>query len=106
MKLQELAKFYDASYSQMGEYPAWEYKADSKLRNIMVKTYADMYGKEPKILAIHAGLECGLLGEKLPGLDCVSIGPQMHDIHTSRECLDIASTERTWNYLLEVLKAL
>lgn len=106
VKLQELAKFYDASYSQMGEYPAWEYKSDSKLRNIMVKTYANMFGKEPKVLAIHAGLECGLLCEKLPGLDCVSIGPQMHDIHTSRECLDIASTERTWNYLLEVLKAL
>ena len=105
-KLQELAKFYDASYSQMGEYPAWEYKADSKLRNIMVKTYADMFGKEPKVLAIHAGLECGLLGEKLPGLDCVSIGPQMHDIHTSRERLDISSTERTWKFLLEVLKAL
>ena len=105
-KLQELAKFYDASYSQMGEYPAWEYKADSKLRSIMVETYTRMYGKNPEILAIHAGLECGLLGEKLPGLDCVSIGPDMCDIHTSREKLDIPSTERTWNFLLEILKAL
>ena len=105
-KLKELAEFYGASYSQMGEYPAWEYKADSKLRDIMVKTYTEMFGKEPQVLAIHAGLECGLLGEKLPGLDCVSIGPQMHDIHTSREKLEIASTERTWNFLLEVLKAL
>ena len=105
-KLQELAKFYDAGYSQMGEYPAWEYKADSKLRDVMVKIYVEMFGKEPEVLAIHAGLECGLLGEKLPGLDCVSIGPQMHDIHTSREKLDIASTERTWKFLLEVLKAL
>ena len=105
-KLKELAEFYGASYSQMGEYPAWEYKADSKLRDIMVKTYTEMFDKEPQVLAIHAGLECGLLGEKLPGLDCVSIGPQMHDIHTSREKLEIASTERTWNFLLEVLKAL
>lgn len=105
-KLQELAKFYEASYSQMGEYPAWEYKSDSRLRNIMVDTYTRMYGKEPEVLAIHAGLECGLLGEKLPGLDCVSIGPQMHDIHTSREKLDIASTARTWDFLLEILKAL
>ena len=105
-KLKELAEFYGASYSQMGEYPAWEYKADSKLRDIMVKTYTEMFGKEPQVLAIHAGLECGLLGEKLPGLDCVSIGPQLHDIHTSREKLEIASTERTWNFLLEVLKAL
>lgn len=70
----------------------------------MVRIYREMFGKEPQVLAIHAGLECGLLGEKLPGLDCVSIGPQMHDIHTSREKLDIASTERTWNFLLEVLK--
>jgi dipeptidase D len=105
-RLRELAEFYEAGYSQMGEYPAWEYKADSLLRDVMVKTYCDMYGKEPEVLAIHAGLECGLLGEKVPGLDCVSVGPQMHDIHTSREKLEIASTERTWKFLLEVLKAL
>ncbi|MBQ9148765.1 MAG: aminoacyl-histidine dipeptidase [Oscillospiraceae bacterium] len=105
-KLKELAEFHGATYSQMGEYPAWEYNANSKLRDVMVKTYTDMFGKAPEVVAIHAGLECGLLGEKLPGLDCVSIGPQMHDIHTSREKLDIASTERTWKFLLEVLKAL
>ena len=105
-KLQELAKLFGATYSQAGEYPAWEYKADSKLRDVMVGTYTRMFETEPKVLAIHAGLECGLLGEKLPGLDCVSIGPQMHDIHTSRERLEIASTERTWKFLLEVLKAL
>ena len=105
-KLRDLAAFYGASYSQMGEYPAWEYKTDSQLRDLMVDIYTKMFGKEPKVVAIHAGLECGLLSEKLPGLDCVSIGPQMHDIHTSRERLEIASTERTWKYLLEVLKAL
>jgi len=105
-RLRDLASFNDAVYSQMGEYPAWEYKSDSKLRDLMVKTYTDMFGKEPKVVAIHAGLECGLLSEKLPGLDCVSIGPQMHDIHTSREKLEILSTERTWKFLLEVLKAL
>ena len=105
-KLKELAEFYGGTYTQMGEYPAWEYKADSKLRDVMVKTFTDMYGKAPEVVAIHAGLECGLLSEKLPGLDCVSIGPQMHDIHTSREKLEIASTERTWKFLLEILKAL
>ena len=72
----------------------------------MVDTYKRMYNKEPEVLAIHAGLECGLLGKKIPGLDCVSIGPQMYDIHTSRERLSIASTERTWEFLLEILKAL
>lgn len=105
-RLEELAAFYDGSYSQMGDYPAWEYKKDSRLRDTMVRVYREMFGKEPEVVAIHAGLECGLLSEKLPGLDCVSIGPEMHDIHTSRERLGIASTERTWKFLLEILKSL
>ena len=105
-QLKTLAGFYEASYSQSGEYPAWEYRKDSHLRDTMVRVYREMFGREPQVLAIHAGLECGILGEKLPGLDCVSIGPQMYDIHTSREKLDVASTERTWRFLLEVLKAL
>ena len=105
-KLRELTDFYNGSYSQSGTYPAWEFRKESPLRETMVRIYQEMFGKEPQVLAIHAGLECGLLGDKLPGLDCVSIGPQMHDIHTSREKLEIASTERTWNFLLEVLKNL
>lgn len=105
-QLKTIASFYDASFTVGGEYPAWEFKKDSVLRDTMVQVYKDMFGKEPEVLAIHAGLECGLLGEKLPGLDCVSIGPQMHDIHTSREKLEIASTKRTWEFLLAVLKAL
>lgn len=105
-KLRELCAFYDGSYSQMGEYPAWEYRKNSPLRDTMVKLYREMYGKEPEVVAIHAGLECGLLGQKLPGLDCVSIGPQMHDIHTSREKLEIASTKRVWDFLCAVLKEL
>jgi dipeptidase D len=105
-RLRKLAEFNEASYSQMGEYPAWEYKADSHLRQTMVEVYEGMYGKSPEVVAIHAGLECGLLGQKLPGLDCISIGPDMQDIHTSRERLNIASTERTWEFLLEVLKKL
>ena len=105
-QLEDMAALFGGSYSQMGAYPAWEYKKDSTLRDTMVRIYSEMFGAEPQVLAIHAGLECGLLGEKLPGLDCVSIGPQMYDIHTSRERLDIASTERTWNFLLEILKNL
>ena len=72
----------------------------------MIRVYSELYQKEAEVVAIHAGLECGLLSEKLPGLDCVSIGPNMQDIHTSREKLNIASTERTWQFLLAVLKAL
>ena len=97
-RLKELAAFYDAEYTQRGEYPAWEYKKDSPLRDTMVEVYTRMYGKEPQVVAIHAGLECGLLSEKIEDLDCVSLGPQMHDIHTSREKLDIASTKRVWEF--------
>ncbi|MBE6934345.1 MAG: aminoacyl-histidine dipeptidase [Ruminococcaceae bacterium] len=105
-KLSDIASHYNGTYTQMGDYPAWEYKKDSLLRDTMVNTFTGMFGKQPQVVAIHAGLECGLLSEKLPGLDCVSIGPDMHDIHTSRERLEIASTRRTWEFLLEVLKAL
>lgn len=105
-KLEALAKLYEGGYSQMGDYPAWEYRKDSRLRDTMVEVYRTMFGKEPEVVAIHAGLECGILSDKLPGLDCVSIGPDMKDIHTSRERLDIASTGRTWAFLLEVLKNL
>ena len=103
-RLEEIAKFHDAAYHCGGSYPAWEYKKDSPLRDKMVEVYTRMYGTAPQVVAIHAGLECGILSKKLPGLDCVSIGPQMYDIHTSRERLDIASTKRTWEYLLELLK--
>lgn len=105
-RLQELAKFHGAQCGESGDYPAWEYRKESNLREVMVNTYRQMFGKEPEVRAIHAGLECGLLSEKLPGLDCVSIGPEMRDIHTSRERLNIASTERTWKFLVEVLKNL
>lgn len=105
-RLAATAKKYGAEYSEMGDYPAWEYRKDSHLRDTMVRVYRDMFNKEPEVVAIHAGLECGILSDKLPGLDCVSIGPEMHDIHTSREKLGIASTKRTWEFLLEVLKAL
>ena len=103
-QLRDRAEFYSAGYSERGDYPAWEYRKDSPLRDKMVEIYRQMYGNDPEVVAIHAGLECGLLAQKLPGLDCVSIGPNMKDIHTSREKLDIASTERLWQYLLAVLK--
>ena len=105
-KLKALADFHDARLEVSGAYPAWEYKKDSVLRDTMVKTYTEMYGKAPEVVAIHAGLECGLLSEKLPGLDCVAMGPDMQDIHTSRERLNIASTKRTWEFIQAILKAL
>lgn len=86
------------------DYPAWEYKKDSELRDKMVAVYEDMYGVPPKVLALHAGLECGIMAQKIEGLDCVSMGPDMKDIHTTREKLSISSTKRVWEYLLEVFK--
>ena len=104
-KLEALAEMFGGEYTLHSQYPAWEYRKESYLRDTMVRVYKKMYEKDPQVLAIHAGLECGLLGEKIPGLDCVSIGPSMQDIHTSREKLEIASVERVWQFLLEVLKA-
>lgn len=84
------------------EYPAWEYRKDSPLRDALSMEYERQSGKAPVITVIHAGLECGLFSEKIKGLDCVSIGPDMLDIHTTGEKLNIPSTQRTW----ELVKAL
>ena len=87
-----------------GDYPGWEYAPVSPLRELMRDVFTEQYGREPVIAAIHAGLECGLLISKLPGLDCVSLGPDIDEIHTFREKLHIASTQRTWALLTETLK--
>jgi dipeptidase D len=105
-KIEYLTEFLGGEYEILGEYPAWEYRKDSKLRDKMVDVYEKMYGEKPQVVAIHAGLECGLFYKKMEGLDCVSLGPNMFDIHTSEEKLEIASVERVWKYLVEVLKAL
>ncbi len=87
-----------------GVYPGWTYLKDSPFRDLCIDVFRKMYEREPEIQAIHAGLECGLLSAKIPGLECISIGPDMRDIHTTEECLSISSTERVWNYVLEILK--
>ncbi len=87
-----------------GEYPAWEYNDHSTLRPQVVKVYKELFGQEPKLTAIHAGLECGILSDKIPNLDCVSFGPTNYDIHTPKERLSISSTERYWNFLVKFLE--
>lgn len=87
-----------------GDYPAWEYCRDSALRERMVEVFQEQYGHAPRIEAIHAGVECGLLCGKLPGLDCVSIGPDLTEIHTPREKMSISSVQRVWAFVLEVLR--
>lgn len=94
------------SVSCSGEYPAWEYRQDSPLRDLMIEIYEEQYGKKPVIQALHAGVECGIFASRLSGLDCVSFGPDMKDIHTPKESMDVASVKRTWDYTLEILKRL
>lgn len=98
------AKSHGAKVSTRGAYPAWEYRKDSPLRDKMCRIYEKMYGRAPKVVTIHAGLECGIFSGKIPELDCVSIGPDNFDIHTTNEHLSISSTARVYEYLLEVLK--
>ena len=87
-----------------GDYPAWMYKTDSRLRPIMIDSYEKMFGQAPAVTTIHAGLECGLFSGKRPDLDCVSFGPNMKDVHSVNEKLEIASVQRMWAYLLAVLE--
>lgn len=105
-KMEHLTEFLGGEFTVSGMYPAWEYRKESPLRDKMVAVYEEMYGKKPEVVAIHAGLECGLFYEKIEGLDCVSVGPNMKDIHTSEELLDVESAERVWKYLLKVLENL
>lgn len=95
-----------ASALATNEYPAWEYRADSPLRNLMIDVYREQYGKEPEVAALHAGLECGIFSGKIDDLDCVSYGPDLLDIHTAKERMSISSTQRVYDYTLEVLKRL
>lgn len=99
-----LTEFLGGDYMIEAPYPAWEYRRDSKLRSLMIQVYKEKYGYEPKVEAIHAGLECGLFYKKIDGLDCVSIGPDMKDVHTTEEKLSISSAAKVWEYLCAVLE--
>ena len=101
-----LSQLLGGSLQVTGAYPAWEYRRESVLREKMAAVYEKQTGRAPKIEAIHAGLECGLFAGQLPGLDCVSFGPDLVDIHTAREKMSISSVQRTWKFLLGVLEAL
>lgn len=89
-----------------GEYPAWDYKRDSRLRELMVEEFRNCFGREPKVEGIHAGLECGILSEKIPGIDIVSVGPEIQNIHTIHERLSISSAKRNFDYIVRVLERL
>ncbi len=102
-KLQYLAEFIGGSYTFSSEYPHWSFRHDSKIREITAQSYRELFGKDPGIEAIHAGLECGLFSEKMPELDIISIGPDSIDIHTPNEHVSISSVERNYRLLCDVL---
>ena len=103
-KLERLITELGGESHRCGNYPGWAFKSDSPLRELSVQIYKELFGKEPKILIIHAGLECGIIADKIPGLDCISIGPNSHDVHTPRESLSLPSTERVYNLIKSVLQ--
>jgi dipeptidase D len=95
-----------AKYEFSEGYPGWQYNPHSPLRDLFKEIYAKKFGKEAEVVAMHAGVECGIFADKIPGLDMVAIGPEMHNVHTPDEKLSIGSTERTYEFLLDVLKSM
>lgn len=95
-----------SSFHVRGEYPAWDYKKDSVLRELMIEEFRRIFGREPEVKGIHAGLECGILAKKIPGIDIVSMGPDIHDIHTVHEKMSISSAKRNFDFVLGVLEKL
>ena len=105
-KMETIARLCGATLSFGGEYPGWNYNPSSKLLHLAEETFQSMFGKKPIVQAIHAGLECGLFAEKMPGLDIIAFGPDMRDVHTPKERLSISSTIRSYQFLCAMLAAI
>lgn len=103
-KSTDICKENNFSYKLDSGYPTWEYKKESKLREIAKNVYKELFNKEMEVLIIHAGLECGAISSKYPNMDIISIGSNIHDIHTPKERLDIDSLERIYKFILNILK--
>lgn len=106
LRSKTIAELIGAEFETTAGYPEWQYDSESKVRGICQDVYKRMYGKDAKIVAIHAGVECGLFNEKLGKLDMISFGPDLYDVHTPQEHMSITSVKNVWDYLLEVLKEL
>lgn len=102
-ELDALASLVGAKSSHYARYPGWEFEPASLLREQYIEKFKFLFGKEPSVGVIHAGLECGILSSKMPGMDIISIGPNMHDIHSPNEHLDLASTQRVWQGVVAVV---
>lgn len=103
-KIAILAESLGGKTEIFGDYPGWDYRADSPLRDLMIAVFKNQYGYEPKVEAIHAGLECGILASKISDLDCISFGPNLTDIHSPREKMSVSSVERVWKMVVEILE--
>jgi dipeptidase D len=101
---QKVTESCGGTLERLSEYPEWEYRKDSLLREQFVKAYKELFGQDMKVEAIHAGLECSILGAKIPDLDMVAFGPDIFDIHTVKERLSISSTKRVWELLLKIIE--
>ena len=105
-RLTSFTEYMGGTVTNKNDYPAWEYRIKSDLRETLVKSYKEVYGSAPQITAIHAGLECGILSGKMPDVDMISFGPTLKNVHTPNETMDVASVARTWDYLKKVLENL
>lgn len=102
----DCAERFSGIASFHGEYPAWEYNETSRVRDVIAAVYEEKHGKKCEVRAIHAGLECGIFYDKIEGLDCVSFGPNIYDIHTPEERLSVSSVSRVYSLLKDVLERL
>lgn len=104
-RVEQLAQMLGGSVEFGGDYPAWPYARTSELRDQCIRIYTEQYGEEPEIELLHAGLECGIFSDKIPGLDCISFGPNLFDVHTPNERMSISSVQRVWEFLKALLAA-
>lgn len=106
LRSKTIVELLGGKFETTSDYPGWEYNPDSKIREICQKVHKEMYGEEAKIVAIHAGVECGLFNERLGNLDMISFGPNLYDVHTPDEHMSISSVKNCYEYLLEILKSI
>ena len=104
LRSKTIVELLGGDFSTTSDYPAWEYNPNSKIREICQNVHKEMYGKEAEIVAIHAGVECGLFNEKLGNLDMISFGPNLYDVHTPDEHMSISSVRNCYEYLKAILK--
>lgn len=105
-KVAALARGLGAKVEHGSSYPGWTPNPASPLLKVCKEVYQELYGKEPEVKAIHAGLECGIIGERVPGMDMVSLGPQIENAHSPDEKVHIPSVKKFWEYLLAILERL